>query len=106
PDFKLIRVHQGMEDHECGYGEVKTSSHSKDTYLLNYDLIRIARFGKQCLDSLIRAGVPSPVVPLFQVVGPHMCFYAMVLISDGLYVMLEIGSLQIPLCTKDLLGFV
>ncbi|KAI9009417.1 hypothetical protein BC832DRAFT_538548 [Gaertneriomyces semiglobifer] len=106
PDFKLVRVHQGREDAESGFGEVKPTGCKDDTYMLNLDLIRIGRFGKQCVDSLTKAGVINPVVPLFQAVGQNICFYGIFLLADGIYVMAEIGKVVIPLCAKELLRFV
>ncbi|KAI9002032.1 hypothetical protein BC832DRAFT_562037, partial [Gaertneriomyces semiglobifer] len=100
PDFKLVRVHQGREDAESGFGELD------DTCMLNLDLIRIGRFGKQCVDSLTTAGVINPVVPLFQAVGQNVCLYGIFLLADGIYVMAEIGKVVIPLCAKEFLRFV
>ncbi|KAG9286895.1 hypothetical protein G9A89_012445 [Geosiphon pyriformis] len=41
----------------------------------------------------------------FQVVGPHISFYFTTLLYDGLYVMTEIGGLNVPMSLQQLPAF-
>ncbi|CAG8662825.1 7671_t:CDS:2, partial [Paraglomus brasilianum] len=106
PDFKLAYIHQCQEVAECGYGEVKPDLKVADTFACNLDLIRIAKFGKACLDDIVKKGVKGPVIPLFQVTGQKMCMYSFSLFADGIYLMLETGCVSLPMAVSELLPFV
>ncbi|KAG1450092.1 hypothetical protein G6F46_010624 [Rhizopus delemar] len=74
-----------------GYGEVKPVCHEANSFLLSNDLIRVAIFCKNALDSQNLEGILG-----LQIIGRSITFYLLVLPSEGLYVMYELGTLQLP----------
>ncbi|KAI9247338.1 hypothetical protein BY458DRAFT_560377 [Sporodiniella umbellata] len=74
-----------------GYGEVKPVSHEANNFLLSNDLIRVAIFCKNALNAQNLEGILG-----LQIIGRSIAFYLLVLPSEGLYVMYELGTLQLP----------
>lgn len=84
-----------------GFGEVKTAEALSDNYCLTKDLIRLGVFGKQAIDIY-----NMKATLLFQAIGNHIFFYIQTLVKDGVYVMVEVDGIVIPLCLKDLTTFI
>ncbi|ORY98314.1 hypothetical protein BCR42DRAFT_339453, partial [Absidia repens] len=64
------------------------------------NLIRLGVFSKNAIDHDKLKGVLS-----FQAIGNHVTFYIMKLVSDGLYVMLEIAHIQVPGLLYELVSY-
>ncbi|CAG8636297.1 9868_t:CDS:10 [Ambispora gerdemannii] len=70
-------------------------------YSLCADLIRVAVFNKDAIDFYNKNCVLG-----FQVVGRHITFYLTTLLYDGLYVMVEVGHIDVPMSLEQLPAFI
>ncbi|KAL9539809.1 hypothetical protein MBANPS3_010047 [Mucor bainieri] len=99
PDAAVYKMDQDPYHYPVAFGEAKLKS--ANNILLVKDLLRIAMFSKDSIDSTGLSTVAS-----FQAVGNRVSFYAMQLKNDGLlYIMLELCSLELPTSLDDLLMF-
>ncbi|CAO3601455.1 unnamed protein product [Absidia cylindrospora] len=73
------------------FGEVKRRGEVGNHHAISKDLIRLGVFSKNVIDAGSLKGVLT-----FQAVGHQVTFYISQLLSDGLYVMLEIGRIEVP----------
>ncbi|KAI9309596.1 hypothetical protein BJ944DRAFT_226692 [Cunninghamella echinulata] len=97
PDSNITETNGTFYDKSFGFGEVKCKSMALNHYATNKDLLRIAHFSKNSIDTHSINSVLS-----FTVVGDYITFYIMMLKSDGLYVMLEIGHIKIPMSVYEI----
>jgi hypothetical protein len=94
-------MNQRRFNENCGFGEVKTAEALNNIYCLTKDLVRLDMFGKQAIDIYnMKATI------LFQAIGNRIFFYIQTLVKHGLYVMVEVDDVAIPLCLKDLTAFI
>ncbi|KAI8086653.1 uncharacterized protein BX664DRAFT_264424 [Halteromyces radiatus] len=100
PDICITTLKGINWDYNSGFGEAKASSEGNNHYYLCKDLLRVAIFGKNSIDTSNMDGVIG-----MQVVGRSITFYLMVLLSDGLYIMLELERISIPGSLDDLLKY-
>ncbi|ORE02554.1 hypothetical protein BCV72DRAFT_280627 [Rhizopus microsporus var. microsporus] len=83
-----------------GFGEVKSESESKDHRKANFDLVRLGIFAKNAIDNDSLTGTVA-----IHAVGTHACFYLVQLKADGLYTMIELGNMNVPLSICELHGY-
>ncbi|KAF7721195.1 hypothetical protein EC973_005126 [Apophysomyces ossiformis] len=79
----------------CGFGEVKCFSQAENKFLVWKDLIRLGYFSKNAIDVHKMNGVLA-----FQVMGRHVFFYLTKLMHDGLYLMLQVDKIKLPVGIK------
>lgn len=105
--------HQTDDKVNMGYGEVKRKSMGGNHYLVNWDLMRLATFGKNTIDenqlsgnlsihivgkSLLKKKSRNDcVLNELYVLGPVITFYITQLQADGLYCMTELANIQCPM---------
>ncbi|KAI8084068.1 uncharacterized protein B0P05DRAFT_452067, partial [Gilbertella persicaria] len=91
-----IFQHQTDDGANVGFGEVKRQSMAGNHYLVNWDLLRLAVFGKNAIDGNKLSGNLA-----IHVVGPYITFYLIKLHADGLYIMTELARLQCPMSVME-----
>ncbi|KAF7720543.1 hypothetical protein EC973_007596, partial [Apophysomyces ossiformis] len=93
PDCIITTFPHATDDGvNIGFGEVKRSTIAGDHFLVNWDLVRLAMFGKGALDSNnLSANLAVHVI------APFVTFYLIKLEADGLYTMTELDRVQIPM---------
>ncbi|CEP13528.1 hypothetical protein [Parasitella parasitica] len=97
PDCIITRFpHQTDDGINIGYGEVKKSSMASNHYLVNWDLVRLAFFGKNAIDDNHLGGNIS-----IHIVAPSIVFYLIKLQSDGIYTMTELLRMQFPMSVSE-----
>jgi hypothetical protein len=101
PDAVICDIDQLSWGSSLGHGEAKIEEEKTNIYSLCADLIRVAVFNKDAIDAYNRNCVIG-----FQVVGQHITFYLTTLLYDGLYVMVEVSHLDIPMSLEQLPSFV
>ncbi|KAI8060626.1 uncharacterized protein B0P05DRAFT_477782, partial [Gilbertella persicaria] len=79
-----------------GFGEVKRQSMAGNHYSVNWDLLRLAVFGKNAINGNKLSGNLA-----IHVVGPYITFYLIKLHADGLYIMTELARLQCPMSVME-----
>ncbi|ORX62855.1 hypothetical protein DM01DRAFT_1007454 [Hesseltinella vesiculosa] len=100
PDCILtIFPHATDDGVNVGFGEIKKMT--KDHYLVNWDLVRLALFAKNAIDSSHISGALS-----IHVVAPYVTFYLTMLSSDGIYTMTELDHLQFPLSVSEVPAYI
>ncbi|KAI8143670.1 hypothetical protein BJV82DRAFT_611304 [Fennellomyces sp. T-0311] len=100
PDTAVVElqgVHAGATK---VFGEVKAAHITNDTYLLSEDLLRFGVFAKGAIDN-----DQLSTVLTFQAVGLKITFFAVTLIGDGMYAMVELEKITIPNCINDVSSF-
>jgi hypothetical protein len=90
PDLTITSLKGVKWSTSHGYGEVKPVYHEANNFLLSNDLIRVAIFCKNALDAQNLEGILG-----LQIIGRSITFYLLVFPSEGLYVMYELGTLQL-----------
>lgn len=80
-----------------GFGEVKSAAHDSNHFLLCKDLLRVATFCKDALDTHNMEAVLG-----IQAIGREIYFYILLLPANGVYVFLELGKVQVPNNLRDL----
>ncbi|CAO3700879.1 unnamed protein product [Rhizopus stolonifer] len=65
-------------------------------YLVNWDLVRLALFGKSAIDNNHLGGNIS-----IHIVAPFIIFYLIKLQSDGIYTMTELLRMQFPMSVSE-----
>jgi len=100
PDATFAAIHQNQL-RNFGHGEVKPSPIASDL-LFQYclDFVRLGKFSKDALHYYLLNNTIC-----FQAVGRKMVFYIVTYTAEGMYTMLEIGSLLAPISIKDLVRF-
>ncbi|ORX56309.1 hypothetical protein DM01DRAFT_1334784 [Hesseltinella vesiculosa] len=102
PDLVITVFPHGSDDGiNVGYGEVKKASMATNSYLVNWDLVRLAIFSKDAIDSNHITGNFA-----IHVVAPDCTFYLMKLTADGLYTMSEVDRIRLPMSVQDLPAYV
>ncbi|CAG8586002.1 13560_t:CDS:2, partial [Racocetra fulgida] len=99
PDATITEVNQLSWGLSKGHGEAKVQEEANNLYLLCTDLMRIAVFNKDAIDYYNMNCVLG-----FQVVGQHITFYLTTLLYDALYVMVEVGHIDIPRSLEQVSG--
>lgn len=74
-----------------GFGEVKSALHNSNHFLLCKDLLWAETFCKDALDAHNMESVLG-----IQVIGRMIYFYILLLPANEVYVLLELGKVQIP----------
>ncbi|KAG0173873.1 hypothetical protein DFQ29_007687 [Apophysomyces sp. BC1021] len=97
PDITITSLKGVKWSTSHGYGEIESACHEANNFLLSKDLIRVAIFCKNALDAQNLEGILG-----LQIIGRSITFYLLVLPSKGLYVMYELGTLQLPNTLGDL----
>ncbi|KAG1438715.1 hypothetical protein G6F56_012546 [Rhizopus delemar] len=97
PDLCVTRLQGVKWSSSLGFGEAKPACQESNLYVICRDLLRVAMFCKDALDTQKMVGVLG-----LQIVGRTFTFYVLVLPSSGLYVMYEITTVQIPDSLHDL----
>ncbi|KAL7316694.1 hypothetical protein PS15m_003151 [Mucor circinelloides] len=92
---------QNQYDASVCYGEAKLEEAKKAPNMLVQDLLRLALFSKDTIDTKRLSSCKS-----FQAVGRHIVFYTTSLQNDGLYVMSELADIDCPASIDDLLNFI
>ncbi|ORX45665.1 hypothetical protein DM01DRAFT_1294422 [Hesseltinella vesiculosa] len=93
--------HQTDDGVNAGFGEVKRHSMAGNHYLVNWDLVRLAIFGKNAIDDNNLAGNLS-----IHVVAPFITFYLIKLQADGLYTMTELARVQCPMSVSEIPAYI
>ncbi|KAG0162539.1 hypothetical protein DFQ28_001111 [Apophysomyces sp. BC1034] len=101
PDACISNLDGVMWGATLSFGEVKCFSQMGNNFVIAKDLVRLALFAKNSIDVHNLHGVL-----VFQVIGRHAFFYLVNLLSDALYIMLEIGNIELPGCLMDLPAYV
>ncbi|KAG1152309.1 hypothetical protein G6F37_001433 [Rhizopus arrhizus] len=97
PDCIITRFpHQTDDGINIGYGEVKKISMASNHYLVNWDLVRLAFFGKNAIDDNHIGGNIS-----IHIVAPSIVFYLIKVQSDGIYTMTELLRVQFPMSVSE-----
>ncbi|ORX55564.1 hypothetical protein DM01DRAFT_1382712 [Hesseltinella vesiculosa] len=91
PDLTITSLKGVKWTTSHGYGEAKSACHEANNFVLSKDLIRVAMFCKNALDEQNLDGILG-----LQIIGRRITFYLLVLPSQGLYVMYELGTLELP----------
>lgn len=97
PDLCVTRLQGVKWSSSLGSGEAKPACQESNLYVICRDLLRVAMFCKDALDTQKMVGVLG-----LQIVGRIITFCVLVLPSSGLYVMYEITKVQIPDSLHDL----
>ncbi|KAI8992441.1 hypothetical protein BDB01DRAFT_778454 [Pilobolus umbonatus] len=97
PDICITSLCGSRFSTSHGFGEVKSAAHDSNHFLLCKDLLRVATFCKDALDTQNMKAVLG-----IQVVGRTICFYILLLPAKGLYIFLELGKINIPSSLQDL----
>ncbi|KAG0167271.1 hypothetical protein DFQ29_000540, partial [Apophysomyces sp. BC1021] len=97
PDLCIARLRGVKWSLSLGFGEAKPACQESNLYAICRDLLRVAMFCKDPLDSQNMVGVLG-----LQIVGKTVNFYVLVLPSSGLYIMYEIAKVQKPYSLHDL----
>ncbi|KAI9005459.1 hypothetical protein CLU79DRAFT_685617, partial [Phycomyces nitens] len=84
-----------------GFSEVKRQSMAGNHYLVNWDLLRLAVFGKNAIDGNNLSGNLA-----IHVVGNYITFYLIKLHADGLYIMTELVRLQFPMSVMEVPAYI
>ncbi|KAG2214070.1 hypothetical protein INT45_006476 [Circinella minor] len=100
PDGAVSKLDGRFFGSTLGYIEVKSIKESHNKYAISKDLARIGILSKNALDVTGNLGCLG-----IQVNGLNMNFYITTLLSDGLYVMFEICTIDIPSSLQSLQGF-
>ncbi|RUS12893.1 hypothetical protein BC938DRAFT_478321, partial [Jimgerdemannia flammicorona] len=100
PDAIINNTDQLSWGSSRGHGEAKVQEEMNNLYNLCADLVRVAIFNKDAIDFYNMHCMLG-----FQVVGQHISFYLTTLLYDGLYVMTEIGHLNMPVSLEQLPAF-
>ncbi|KAI8067067.1 hypothetical protein BC940DRAFT_333654 [Gongronella butleri] len=82
-----------------GYGEAKCLKEALNHAAIGKDLMRLGHFAKR---AIVASKKESHRVLTFFVVGNHITFYLVESIHDGIYTMVEIAHIQLPMCLKEL----
>ncbi|CAG8515579.1 10438_t:CDS:2 [Paraglomus occultum] len=101
PDAIISNVDQLSWGSSRGHGEAKVQEEVDNLYSLCTDLIWIAVFNKDAIDFYNKDCMLG-----FQVIGSHITFYLSTLLYDSLYVMVEIGHLNVPMSLEQLPAFI
>lgn len=101
PDACISNLDGMIWGNTRGFGEVKCFSQVGNTFAIAKDLVRLALFSKNAIDTHGMHGILA-----FQAIGRHVFFYLTTLLNDALYVMMEIGKIEIPSCIKDLPAYI
>ncbi|KAG1110265.1 hypothetical protein G6F42_015390 [Rhizopus arrhizus] len=97
PDICITSL-QGIKwKANIGFGEAKPAHQGSNHYSVCRDLLRVAVFCKDALDTQKMKGIMG-----LQIVGRTITFYVLVLPSSGLYIMHELAKIKIPDCLNDL----
>ncbi|CAG8546273.1 3688_t:CDS:10, partial [Paraglomus occultum] len=99
-DAIINNIEQLSWGSSMGHGEAKVKEEANNLYSLSADLIRVAVFNKDGIDFYKMRCMFG-----FQVVGQHISFYLTTLLCDGLYVMAEIGHLDVPMSLEQIPAF-
>ncbi|ORE06892.1 hypothetical protein BCV72DRAFT_256114 [Rhizopus microsporus var. microsporus] len=91
PDLCITKSCGVKWDASCGFGEVKPAVHGLNHYLVCKDLLRVAMFCKNSLDSQHMEGILG-----IQIIGRTVKFYVLILPAIGLYVLLDLAEIMIP----------
>ncbi|ORX48778.1 hypothetical protein DM01DRAFT_260139 [Hesseltinella vesiculosa] len=97
PDICITSLHGRRLSISHGFGEVKSAAFESNHFFLCKDLLRVATFCKDALD----AGNMEAVLGI-QAIGRDIYFYVLLLPTNGVYVFLELGKVQVPNCIQDL----
>ncbi|CAG8542975.1 991_t:CDS:10, partial [Dentiscutata heterogama] len=100
PDAIINEINQLSWGLSKGHGEAKVQEEMNNLYLLCTDLIRIAIFNKDAIDFYNMNCMLG-----FQVVGHHITFYLTTLLCDALYVMVEVGHVDVPMSLEQVPAF-
>ncbi|KAL9538392.1 hypothetical protein MBANPS3_010962 [Mucor bainieri] len=101
PDAVVFSMLQNQYDTGVCYGEAKLEEAKKTPNMLVQDLLRIALFSKETIDTKKLSSCLS-----FQAVGQHVVFYITSLQNDGLYIMSQLADINCPASIDDLLNFI
>ncbi|ORX55692.1 hypothetical protein DM01DRAFT_1024899 [Hesseltinella vesiculosa] len=101
PDSTITKVVGTDIGQTVGYGEVKPASQALNHKLVGKDLVRLALLSKNAVDTY-----RSKFVMSFLVVGHHVTFYLTDGTRHGLYPMVEIAHIQLPMSLKELPLFI
>ncbi|KAF0427121.1 hypothetical protein F8M41_006108 [Gigaspora margarita] len=100
PDVIINEINQLSWGLSKGHGEAKVQEEENNLYLLCTDLIRVAVFNKDAIDFYNMNCILG-----FQVVGQHITFYLTTLLCDALYVMVEVGHINVPMSLEQVPAF-
>src|SRR6185312_5064576 len=119
PDAIINNIEQLSWGSSMGHGEANVKEEANNLYSLSADLIRVAVFNKDGIDFYkMRCMFGFQVVGKITVaffslsilhqtslnkifIGQHISFYLTTLLCDGLYVMAEIGHLDVPMSLEQ-----
>lgn len=79
------------------YGEAKCTQHTNNNFSTCQDLVRVATFSKNALDTSNMKGVLG-----IQVVGLIIDFYVLIMPFPGLYTLLKLTEIRVPSCLLEL----
>ncbi|KAG0167635.1 hypothetical protein DFQ28_000377 [Apophysomyces sp. BC1034] len=91
PDAEMFILKQRTADYTVGYCEVKISESNSNSLDIHYDMLRLAKFGKNVCDE---ENLESALMVM--AVGFKLIFYMIVLRNSNFYTMFEIYSIDTP----------
>ncbi|KAI7869716.1 hypothetical protein BDF14DRAFT_1874121 [Spinellus fusiger] len=97
PDICITSLCSSQFSTNHGFGEVKSAAYDSNHFLLCKDLLRVAIFCKDALDTHNMEAVLG-----IQAIGRVIYFYILMLPANGVYVFLELGKVQVPNNVQDL----
>ncbi|KAI8388647.1 uncharacterized protein BYT42DRAFT_491575 [Radiomyces spectabilis] len=83
------------------YGEAKPAIQGDDHYVVCRDLIKVARFCKDALDSQQFDGILA-----VQIIGRSVVFYLLTLPATSLYTMIPLATIKVPNSLNELPGLI
>jgi len=96
PDMIGKVINNNKPKYEMMFGEITGEGKNNNLKKNNTDLIRLGIFMKDALDLLIKNTRESRMVFAWQMVVTSWTGYIMVLIAPGLYIMIEVGQVELP----------
>ncbi|KAG9298147.1 hypothetical protein G9A89_002584 [Geosiphon pyriformis] len=105
PDAIISDINQLSWGSSRGHGEVKAQEEINNLYSLCTDLVRVAVLNKDAIDFFNMNCILGFQVVGKSLIGQHITFYLTTLLYDGMYVMVEVGLLNVPMSLEELPAF-
>jgi len=96
PDMIGNVVNNNKSKYEMMFGEITGEGKNNNIKKNNLDLIRLGIFMKDALDLLIKKTEKNHMTLAWQTIVTLWTGYVMVLTASGLYIMIEVGQIELP----------
>ncbi|KAG2207588.1 hypothetical protein INT45_002603, partial [Circinella minor] len=97
PDVMISALRGVTFTKNIGFGEMKSMQQCSNNFVISKDLIRLGLFSKEAINNYNLKGCLA-----IQSVGFTTTFYISTLMGDGIYTMIEIGSITVPSAISNL----